>query len=177
MKIKVKEITEGCKFNFLPQGEWIDLRAAETVVFKAPQASSRRRETINGEQISRRDVTFDFKAIKLGIAMELPKGLEAIMLPRSSTLKNFGVISANSQGVIDNSYSGDSDEWGFPAIALRETTINKGDRICQFRINLSQNAPWYIKLKWLFCNKIEFEEVDRLENEDRGGFGSTNLKK
>ena len=176
MKIKVKEIIEGCKFNFLPQGEWIDLRAAETVAFKAPQASSLRRETINGEQTSRRDVTFDFKAIKLGIAMELPKGLEAIMLPRSSTLKNFGVISANSQGVIDNSYSGDGDEWGFPAIALRETTINKGDRICQFRIQPSQKATIRQKIKWLLTRKIEFKWVDKLHNSNRGGFGSTGKK-
>ena len=176
MKIKVKEITEGCKFSFLPQGEWVDLRAAETVVFKAPQASSRRRETIDGEQVSRRDVTFDFKAIKLGIAMELPKGLEAIMLPRSSTLKNFGVISANSQGVIDNSYSGDADEWGFLAIALRETTINKGDRICQFRIQPSQKATVWQKLKWLFTRNIEFKWVDKLHNNNRGGFGSTGTK-
>ena len=119
-------------------GDWIDLRAAETVDMKAG----------------------DFKIISLGISMKLPEGYEAHIVPRSSTFKKWGIIQANSFGVIDNSYSGDNDIWGYPAIALRDTTINVGDRICQFRIMKKQP-------------NIDIIEVDRLEGPDRGGFGST----
>lgn len=122
-------------------GDWVDLRAAETVTLKA------------GE----------FKLVPLGIGMKLPKGYEANIVPRSSTFKNFGIIQTNSFGVVDNSYSGDNDQWFFPAYALRDTTINKNDRICQFRINEIQPP-------------IKFVEVDHLDEVDRGGCGSTGVK-
>lgn len=175
MKIKVKGITAGCLPFIIEKGDWIDLRAAETVSFKAPQAGVRKRETIDGEIVSHRDVTFDFKLIKLGVAMQLPKGLEAVVLPRSGTPK-LGIMCANSEGVIDNSYCGNDDEWGFPAIAFQATTINKGDRICQFRVQLSQKATIWQKLRWLFSNKIELVSVDKLEGNNRGGFGSTGVQ-
>lgn len=176
MKIKVKGITAGCLPFIIEKGDWIDLRAAETVSFKAPQAGVRKRETIDGEIVSHRDVTFDFKIIKLGVAMQLPKGFEASILPRSSTPGKLGVICANSQAVIDNSYCGDEDEWRFPAIAFRDTTINKGERICQFRIQLSQKATIWQKLRWLFSNKIKLVSVDKLEGDNRDGFGTTGVK-
>lgn len=122
----------------VPKGDWIDLRAAEDVVLKA------------GE----------YKSIRLGVGMILPEGYEAHVVPRSSTFKNFGLIQTNSVGVIDNSYSGDNDEWHFPALAMRNTTIKKGDRICQFRI--VRNQP-----------PIKFEPVKRLGVLSRGGIGST----
>lgn len=102
----------------------------------------------------------DFKLIPLGVAMELPKGYKANVYPRSSTYKNFGIILANSVGQIDESYKGDNDEWKFPAIALRDTIIHKNDRICQFEI-VKKMPP------------IKFEEVETLNNADRGGIGST----
>ena len=105
----------------------------------------------------------DYKIISLGVSMEIPDGYEAIILPRSSTFKKYKILMANSQGVIDNSYCSDSDVWGFPAYAVGETVINKYDRICQFRIQ--KNQP-----------KIKFEEVDHLDNESRGGFGSTGVQ-
>ncbi|WEY17563.1 dUTP diphosphatase [Kolpuevirus frurule] len=176
MKIKYRLITEGCNPYIHDSGDWFDLRAAETVSFKAPQAGVRKRETIDGEIVSHRDVTFDFKLIKLGVAMQLSKGFEATILPRSSTPGKLGVICANSQAVIDNSYCGDEDEWRFPAIAFRDTTINKGERICQFRIQLSQKATIWQKLRWLFSNKIELVSVDKLESINRGGFGTTGVK-
>ena len=108
--------------------------------------------------------------------MELPKYFEANIVPRSSTFNNFKIILANSMGVIDSTYNGDGDEWKFQAIALGSTKINEGDRIAQFRIRPSQFAPWWIKLKWLFTNKIKFVFVDTLNNKDRGGFGSTGIK-
>ena len=102
----------------------------------------------------------DFKLIKLGVGMKLPEGYKANVYPRSSTYKNFGIILANSVGQIDNSYSGDADEWRFPAIAMRDTIIHKNDRICQFEIQKIQP-------------EIEFIEVEHLDEESRGGIGST----
>ena len=123
------------------KSDWIDLRASEDVEFK------------KGE----------FKLIPLGIAMELPNGYEAHVVPRSSTFKNFGLIMTNSEGIIDNTYCGDNDMWKFPAIAMRDTVVHKNDRICQFRI--MRNQP-----------EIIFKEVEHLEGVDRGGFGSTGEK-
>lgn len=120
------------------KSDWIDLRASERVVFKA------------GE----------YKLIPLGVAMELPKGYEAHVVPRSSTFKNYGLLQTNSCGVIDGSYCGDNDMWHVPMYATRDVTVEKNDRICQFRIE--KNQP-----------KIVFEECAALGNENRGGFGST----
>ena len=120
------------------KSDWVDLRAAEDVELKA------------GE----------FKLIPLGIAMQLPKGYEAIVAPRSSTYKNFGIRQTNSIGVIDETYCGDNDQWYFPARADRYTVIHVGDRICQFRIEKHQP-------------QLFFEPVDTLGNADRGGIGST----
>lgn len=139
-RIKIKYFTDKIeKLTYIDgKSDWIDLRAAEDVTLKA------------GE----------FKLIPLGIAMQLPKGYEAHIVPRSSTFKNFGIIQTNHQAVIDNSYCGDNDQWMYPAYALRDTEIHVNDRICQFRI--VENQP-----------KILFEEVDCLKESDRGGFGST----
>ena len=120
------------------KGDWIDLRAAEDVDLWAG----------------------DFKIISLGVSMKLPDGYEAHLAPRSSTFKNWGILQTNSVGVIDNSYSGDNDVWGMPVYATRNTSIKKGDRICQFRIVKKMDTP-------------EIEEVEHLDGEDRGGFGST----
>ena len=103
----------------------------------------------------------------------MPDGFEAIVAPRSSTYAHYGIIQSNSIGVIDNSYCGNTDEWKFPAIAFKKTTIPQDDRICQFRIQLKQNATFWQKIKWLFNNKIKFDVVDDLSNTSRGGFGST----
>ena len=120
------------------KSDWIDLRAAERVELKA------------GE----------FRLIRLGIAMELPAGYEAHVVPRSSTFKTWGLLQTNSMGVIDGSYCGDNDEWRMPVYATRDTCVEMGDRICQFRI--VENQP-----------RILFEEVEHLKGTDRGGFGST----
>ena len=126
------------KVAAIQNGDWIDLRAAETVEMKA------------GE----------FRLISLGISIKLPEGYEANIVPRSSTFKKWGVLQVNSMGVIDNSYCGENDIWMFPALAIRNTTINEGDRICQFRV-VKKMAD------------IDFIEVEHMEDEDRGGFGST----
>lgn len=123
------------------KSDWIDLRCAQRTELKA------------GE----------FKLIPLGVAMALPAGYEAHIAPRSSTFKKWGILQANSVGVVDGSYCGDNDQWMMPAYATRDTVIEFGDRICQFRI--MANQP-----------KIDFCEVERLEGSDRGGFGSTGSK-
>ena len=137
--IKIKYFDQEIeKIQKISKGDWIDLRSAERVELKA------------GE----------YKLLPLGVGMILPDGYEAHILPRSSTPGKFGIIMANSMGVIDNSYSGDEDEWKFPAVAIRDTVIEKGDRIAQFRI--VKNQP---------C--IEFETVEHLNSISRGGIGST----
>ncbi len=102
----------------------------------------------------------EYTLIPLGVGMKLPDGYEAHIVPRSSTYKNFGIIQTNSMGIVDESYCGDEDEWKYPAYALRDTVINVNDRICQFRIMKHQDP-------------FVFEEVDKLEDNSRGGFGST----
>lgn len=169
MKIKVKLFNKNCMFEAIKKGEWIDLKAAETVQLTSPIAN-----TLYGKR-DKRDVEFDSYKIPLGIGMKLPKGFEAWIEPRSGTFNNFGIILANQKGIIDSSYSGPNDQWAFQVIAFKDTTINEGDRICQFRIALSQKATVWQKIKWLFTNKIEFEFVDDYDGEDRGGFGSTGI--
>lgn len=137
MEIKIN--THG---NPLPEshGEWVDLATAEDV-----------------------ELGFlDFKIISLGVSMELPKGYYAHIVPRSSTFKKWGIIQANSMGVIESDYCGDGDIWGFPALCLRKegVKIPKGTRICQFRIVEKAAA-------------VEFVPVELLGNRDRGGYGST----
>ena len=105
----------------------------------------------------------DFAMIDLGVSMKLPEGYEAHVVPRSSTFKKWGVIQTNGTGVIDHSFSGTDDRWKMPVLATRDTRIMEGDRICQFRI--MQKQP-----------DIVFEEVDSLDDVNRGGFGSTGTR-
>ena len=141
MEIKIKYFyNDLTRLEKIEKGDWIDLRSAVDVHMKKG----------------------DFLLIPLGIAMKLPNGYEAHVVPRSSTFKNFGIIQANSMGIIDNSYCGDDDQWYFPAIAMRDTKIKKNDRICQFRI--------IEKMK-----SVDFKEVDKLDEKSRGGFGSTGI--
>lgn len=177
LTIKVKRINKSLPIpKMTKKGDWIDLRSSETVHLKAPQSGTLKRRTINGQEESYRNVTFDTKLINLGIAIQLPKGTEAIIVPRSSTYKNFGVLQSNHIGVVDYSYKGDNDEWKFPAVALMDTTIQEGDRICQFRVQLSQKATVWQKLKWLFSSGIKLIEVENLNNPDRNGIGTTGIK-
>ena len=137
-RIKIVYHSDIDKIKRISTGDWIDLRSAEDVELKAG----------------------DFKLISLGVSMELPKGYEAHIVPRSSTFKTWGIIQTNHQAVIDESYNGDNDIWKYPVYALRDTVIHKNDRICQFRIMEHQPS-------------IEFKEVEHLEGEERGGFGSS----
>lgn len=139
-QIRIKYFTDAIeRLTYIDgKSDWIDLRASEEVTLKA------------GE----------FYLIPLGVAMELPEGYEAHVVPRSSTFKNYGIIQTNSCGIIDGTYCGDDDMWRMPVYAVRDTVIHVNDRICQFRI--FENQP-----------KITFDEVESLGNKNRGGFGST----
>ena len=139
MDIKIRYLETGLvEIKVTEIGDWIDLRSAETVcLYKGEKA-----------------------LLRLGVAMKLPDGYEAIVAPRSSTFKNYGIIQTNGIGIIDSTYCGNNDEWMMPVLATREIMIHKNDRICQFRIQKKQPT-------------IKFVVVDKLGDEDRGGFGST----
>ena len=139
-EIKVKYFVEDLPELTYVEGksDWIDLCASEDVTMTA------------GE----------FRLIPLGVAIALPEGYEAHLVPRSSTFKNYGILQTNSMGVVDFTYRGDGDQWRMPAYATRDVTIPKGSRIAQFRI--MRNQP-----------RLRFTRVDRQEGPDRGGFGST----
>ena len=138
--IQIKYFTDKIeKLTYIDgKSDWIDLRAAKDMELKA------------GE----------YAMIPLGVAMKLPEGYEAHIVPRSSTYKNYGLIQTNHMGVVDESYCGDNDQWHMPVYALRDTVIHVNDRVCQFRF--MEHQP-----------KIVFEEVEALDAPDRGGFGST----
>ena len=140
--IDIKYVKDGIdKIKQIENGDWIDLRVAEDIHLEPKE----------------------FRLIPLGVAMALPKGYEALVIPRSSTFKKYGILQANSVGLIDETYRGDNDEWKFPAYATRPIDIPKNTRICQFRI--FQHQP-----------TIEFIEAEHLSSTDRGGFGSTGEK-
>ena len=142
-EIKIKYLNDDItRLEYIDgKSDWIDLRAAEEVELKA------------GE----------FKLIHLGVAMQLPEGYEANIVPRSSTFKKWGIIQTNHCGIVDNSYCGPNDWWRMPVFALRDTKIEVNDRICQFRIQ--KNQPTLV-----------FNEVEEMEANNRGGFGSTGTK-
>lgn len=142
LEIKVKYFNEDLtKIEKIEIGDWIDLRCAENTDIQANT----------------------YKLIPLGVGMILPKGYEAHIVPRSGTYKNFKVIQTNHMGVIDESYSGDTDQWRFPAYALEDTHIGFDERMCQFRIVKKQP-------------KVKFKEVKMLNVVNRGGFSSTGIK-
>ena len=142
MKIKIHYFSpDAPRLKVTAKGDWIDLYVSETVTLHKG----------------------DFALVPLGVSMQLPEGWEARTVPRSSAFRRWGIVQPNSVGVIDNSYCGTNDEWKLPVYATRDTVIEKGDRICQFRV-FEYQPP------------IEFEEADELSDVDRGGFGSTGVK-
>ena len=150
MKIKIKYFDNAKELNMIEKGNWCDLYANKDMFIP------------EGERAM----------IPLGVAMKLPEGYEAHVVPRSSTFKTWGIIQTNHIGIIDNSYCGDNDQWFYPAYCLEPknfidnqygSLIRKGDKIAQFRIIEVQP-------------KLEFEKVELLGNKDRGGFGSTGSK-
>ncbi len=140
MVIKVKYMDGMEELENIEQGDWVDLRVAKSFSIKQ----------------------WDSGILPLGVAMKLPKGYEALVVPRSSTFKRYGLLMANSVGVIDESYCGNGDFWGFPFFATRDVEIIKNTRIAQFRIFRHQTP-------------LTFDKVERLDCKSRGGFGSTGV--
>ena len=146
LQMKIKYFSEDAKrLMKIDKGDWIDVYANKDIIIHQGECT----------------------LVPLGFAMQLPVGYEAYLLPRSSTFKKWGILVANSMGVIDESYCGDTDEWKLSAYCMKPncpdagyTMIKKGDKIAQFRIQEKMPA-------------VEFIEVDSLGNESRGGFGST----
>lgn len=154
MKIRIKYFEESTKLKKIAKGNWIDVYANKDVFVKVNERAM----------------------IPLGVALELPRGWEAHLAPRSSTFKTWGIIQTNSVGIVDDTYIGDNDQWHMPVYCLegkgtelidgeeiKGTWIRKGDKIAQFRI--MEVMP-----------EIEFDEVESFGNSDRGGFGSTGSK-
>ena len=163
LKIKIKVLTEGCMPEINPKGDWIDLRSAKDIELKAATVDQSLKINI--------PVTY----IPLGIAVELPKGFEAIIASRSSGPKKLRLFIPCGKGIVDNIFNGNNDEWNYIASPLYDTYIKKGDRVCQFRIQLSQNATIWQKLKWNLCSGIKLVQVDKLNGHDRGGLGSSGI--
>lgn len=176
VKIKIRLLSHMCIPTISAKGDWIDLKAAKTLTLKGLEATTLKRPTKDGVRDSFREINNNYQLIPLGVAIQLPKGYEAIIAPRSSTFKYYKSISANSIGIIDNSYCGNEDQWYLPIIPFSNITIEEGERVCQFRIQLSQKATIWQKIKWLFSNGIELEYVEQLNNINRQGIGSTGKK-
>lgn len=121
----------------VPGNAGIDLYANETITLK------------KGE----------FALIPLGVVIKVYPGYFAAIVPRSSTYKNWKIIQANHVGVIDSSYCGPEDEWKYPVIAMEDTEIKKGSKICQALI-----------FKDIMVSIIDY---DPSRSKNRGGFGST----
>lgn len=165
MEIKIKYFSEDYpRLNKLKKGDFIDLRVdniksveflGDTVNFSRLVADKQMKAGLDIPYSKGTIIKFG-----LGVAMELPEGFEAIVVPRSSTFTNWGLVLTNSMGVIDNSYSGDNDEWSAEFIAMKDGVIKRFDRVCQFRIQ--ENQP-----------EIKFNEVKELNNKDRGGYGTS----
>lgn len=142
LKCKVKYHDDSLpRIEKIKQGDWIDLRSSEDILL----------------------VKDKHVLIPLGVSIQLPVGYEALLVPRSSSYKKWGFIQPNSPGVIDEAFSGEGDQWKLSVLPMKCARINKGDRICQFRIQ--EKMP-----------EVIFEEVESLQNEDRGGYGSTGEK-
>jgi dUTP pyrophosphatase len=160
MNIKIKYLNnEITKLNKLEQGDWIDLRISEVFILNKGGDKIPAKRNYNNDFIIRKD---DVVVIKFGVALELPKGYEAIISSRSSLFKKHRLLLTNGIGVVDNAYNGDEDEWQGVFLATSYSQLCFNERVCQFRIQ--ENMP-----------EVIFEEVEELGNAPRGGYGSTDI--
>ena len=165
MKIRIKYFNKDYpRLEKIEKGDRLDLRVDGVKKYER-KIDGKYTDVVNVDQLFQINKQLKYRkgdviTFKLGVAMELPQGFEAVLSPRSSTFKHWGLVQTNSVGVIDNSFSGDNDEWLVQMIAMKAGTINKHDRIAQFRIQEKMQ-------------EVELEEVKILGNKDRGGYGST----
>ena len=178
MKLRIKYFDNATKLQKITKGNWIDCYASKDVFVN------------EGERAM----------IPLGFALELPKGWEGHLAPRSSTFKTWGIIQTNSVGVVDDTYIGDNDQWHMPVFCLQGKdnditkvevydTITLKNTSTEEEVHIQGVSPSKIEIRkgtWIrkgdkiaqfrimeVMPQIEFEEVDNFGNEDRGGFGST----
>lgn len=150
------------KLEITEKGDCIDLRVSKVYRMKSHSGLPMKdKEEVEFPYHYHND---DVLFFKLGVGMKLPEGYKANVYPRSSTFKNYGFILTNSVGIIDNSYCGATDEWCAMMYCTREGVINYGDRILQF-----EPVPVY-------THNFTYEEVEDLDEESRGGYGSTGVK-
>ena len=159
--MKVKKFSKDLpNFQMLEKGDWIDLYTNSGSIshnnlsdIEVSQGISNINDIISYN-------AGDVVTVRLGVAIELPNNHEAEIRPRSSTFKNTGLILTNSVGTIDESYKGDNDEWKAMFYATRDGYIKRFDRLLQFKVSTKMEKP-------------AIEYVDSLNNENRGGYGST----
>ena len=149
--IKVKLLNPACKLEVNPKGDWIDLHSS----------------------INRFCPKGKFVSVPLGVCVKLPAGYEAIVASRSSIYQKMFMYNPNAIGVIDNTYCGNDDEWKWTEFCCRDASVEEGQRLCQFRIQLSQHATFWQRVKWLFTSGVQIKYVNRLSDENRGGFGTS----
>lgn len=168
--MRIKVLDERCKPE--QHGDWCDLKVYAFDKYCYAERFGRvlygvALDTMTGLSAAsmNHDGTFEYSKgdvfkVSLGVAMEIPPGYHAQVVPRSSTRRQYGVMLTNSIGIIDNSYCGDNDIWMAEFYAVQDGEMRVGDRVLQFRL-VKNGDP------------IELEYVDNLGNADRGGFGST----
>ena len=100
--------------------------------------------------------------VPTGLFVEIPEGYEAQIRGRSGLAAKNGITLANGVGTIDSDYRGE----------IKVILINLGNE--PFEISHGDRIAQMILAKY---EKMEFSEVDTLENTDRGsgGFGHTGL--
>lgn len=165
-KVKIKTIRPSAQLPVKNNGNWYDCFVNKIALVRGDKLQKSFNENVfdNVDELSvitpikykRGDVLI----CGLGFAMELGKGYEAHIIPRSSTFAKKGLILTNSVGLIDSSYCGDEDEWVAVFYATRPGSIKVHDRLVQMTIQKSNP-------------NVDFEEVDSLNNPNRGGYGST----
>ena len=178
MTIKVK-LYNGQKVpKVIKKGDWIDIYTVSEIRLCEPYANALKRNRKGGQDNSTRNVQFNPQFVSLNMAMKLPEGYEAIVAPRSSAFKRWGILLSNSIGIIDSSFCGNADVWGAYLLPTKNAVIPARTAFLQFRIQPSQKATLWQRIKWLFSSgKINFVETNNLKDESRGGFGSTDEKK
>ena len=162
MDIRIKKMRENAKLPEFKGGNWLDTYIS--------QIGFVRRDLRRGE-FTFDDVIWDdgdkfnilvgdIVVFKLGFALELPKGKELHLLPRSGTFRKYGLLLTNSMGIGDDTYIGDNDEYLAMMYATRNAVVEVGDRLIQIKIE--DAMPQY-----------NLVEVEYFGNDDRGGYGSS----
>lgn len=167
MDVKIRKIRENSILPVAHNGNWMDTYVSKIGTVSPDEGGRYNYNEVVWYDENKHDtihyVKDDVVIVQLGFALQLPPNHELHLLPRSSTFKNTGLLLTNSMGIGDTSYCGNEDEYSCMFFATRGGEVSIGQRIVQIRIEESMS------------NKFTFTEVDRLDNPNRGGFGSTGV--